>query len=111
VEEFERHRADRQAIREPEAWLVTATARLALDRLRAQKTRRETYAGPWLPEPLLGVPPTAERDAEMASDLSLAFLVLLERLSPEERFQPLIATSAKVRATISSSLNWPASSW
>jgi RNA polymerase sigma-70 factor (ECF subfamily) len=80
------HRADRAAIREPRAWLVTTTTRLAIDRLRALKTQREAYTGPWLPEPLLGrEPPRPDRAAELASDLSVAFVVLLERLAPEER--------------------------
>ena len=74
------------AIRTPEAWLVTATTRLAIDRLRAAKTARAAYAGPWLPEPLLGTPlPAPDRHLDQVSDLSMAFLVLLERLGPEER--------------------------
>jgi RNA polymerase sigma-70 factor (ECF subfamily) len=80
------HRAHRAAIREPRAWLVTTTTRLAIDRLRALKIQREAYKGPWLPEPLLGrEPPRPDRAAELASDLSVAFVVLLERLAPEER--------------------------
>jgi RNA polymerase sigma-70 factor (ECF subfamily) len=80
------HRADREQIREPEAWLVTVTTRLALDRLRALKTEREAYVGPWLPEPLIGrEPPRPDREVELASDLSVAFLALLERLAPDER--------------------------
>jgi RNA polymerase sigma-70 factor (ECF subfamily) len=73
-------------IRTPEAWLVTATTRLAIDRLRTAKTAREAYQGPWLPEPLVGkAAPAPDSHVEQASDLSLAFLVLLERLGPEER--------------------------
>lgn len=79
------HKAARETIREPEAWLVTAATRLAIDRLRASKTAREAYAGPWLPEPLLGATPAPDHAVELASDLSMAFLVLLERLGPEER--------------------------
>jgi len=80
------HQADRTAIRQPEAWLVTTATRIAIDRLRALKTAREAYAGPWLPEPLLEPPPTQpDHQAELASGLSIAFLLLLERLSPEER--------------------------
>jgi RNA polymerase sigma-70 factor (ECF subfamily) len=79
------HRADRAAIRDPRAWLVTTTTRLAIDRLRALKVQREAYVGPWLPEPLLGRElPRPDRAAELASDLSVAFVVLLERLAPEE---------------------------
>jgi RNA polymerase sigma-70 factor (ECF subfamily) len=73
-------------IRAPEAWLVTATTRLCIDRLRQLRTERETYVGPWLPEPLtLDTAPPADRAAELASDLSVAFLAVLERLAPEER--------------------------
>lgn len=70
----------------PEAYLATIVTRLGIDRLRSAQHRRETYVGEWLPEPVVtdgGVDP-AER-AEMADSLSLAFLVLLERLSPEQR--------------------------
>ncbi len=73
---------------EPAAWVTTVATRLALDELRRARRRRESYVGPWLPEPLLHAPdPTpgpAER-AELADSLSLAFLVLLERLTPAER--------------------------
>jgi RNA polymerase sigma-70 factor, ECF subfamily len=80
------HKTDRDAVRTAEAWLVTTVTRLAIDRLRALKVEREAYVGPWLPEPLLGdTPPPPDRHAELASDLSVAFLVLLERLAPEER--------------------------
>jgi len=79
------HQADESAIRNSEAWLVTTATRLAIDRLRALKVEREAYVGPWLPEPLIGSPPPPDREVEMASDLSIAFLVLLERLAPEER--------------------------
>jgi len=80
------HQADEATVRNPEAWLVTTATRLAIDRLRALKVEREAYVGPWLPEPLLGSPaPPPDRDVELASDLSIAFLVLLERLAPEER--------------------------
>lgn len=80
------HQSDRDAIRNAEAWLVTAATRLAIDRLRALKTEREAYVGPWLPEPIMhDTPPAPDRHLELASDLSVAFLVLLERLGPEER--------------------------
>ena len=73
-------------IRTPEAWLVTATTRLCIDRLRQLRTEREHYVGPWLPEPLtLDTSPPADRAVELASDLSVAFLAVLERLAPEER--------------------------
>lgn len=69
-----------------EAWLVTVTTRLAIDRLRAAKVQREAYVGIWLPEPLLTqAPATPEQLRERADDVSVAFLKLLERLSPEAR--------------------------
>jgi RNA polymerase sigma-70 factor, ECF subfamily len=80
------HQADISAIRAPEGWLVAVMTRLAIDRLRRAETEREHYVGSWLPEPLATEPWAApDRNAELASDLSMAFLVLLERLAPEER--------------------------
>jgi RNA polymerase sigma-70 factor (ECF subfamily) len=80
------HQADRSAIRDVEAWLVTATTRLGIDRLRLARTEREHYPGPWLPEPLtVDESPTPENRADIGSQVSLAFLSLLERLGPEER--------------------------
>ena len=78
--------SDPGTIREPEGWLVSVVTRLSIDRLRRARTERQAYVGHWLPEPL----PTGdwvhpEDRAELASDLSMAFLVLLERLAPEER--------------------------
>lgn len=79
-------RARDDAIRSPEAWLVTATTRLAIDRLRQLRAERDRYTGPWLPEPLVdGDAPSADQSAELASDLSVALLAVLERLAPEER--------------------------
>ena len=73
-------------IRAPEAWLVTATTRLCIDRLRQLRTERLSYVGPWLPEPLaIETAPPADHSSELASDLSVAFLAVLERLAPEER--------------------------
>jgi RNA polymerase sigma-70 factor (ECF subfamily) len=80
------HRAEPSAIENPEAWLVTVTTRLAIDRLRTATVERERYVGSWLPEPIATSASSApDRNAELASDLSMAFLVLLERLAPEER--------------------------
>jgi RNA polymerase sigma-70 factor (ECF subfamily) len=80
------HDQDVEALDDPEAWLVTVTTRLALDRLRRAKTEREHYTGPWLPEPLEPVDEDAPSDQlERAETLSLSFLLLLERLSAEER--------------------------
>jgi RNA polymerase sigma-70 factor, ECF subfamily len=80
------HQSDREVVRNAEAWLVTTTTRLAIDRLRALKTEREAYPGPWLPEPLVqSSPPPPDRHLDLAADLSMAFMTLLERLGPDER--------------------------
>jgi RNA polymerase sigma-70 factor (ECF subfamily) len=79
------HQAPRDSICEPEAWLVSVVTRLAIDRLRHAATERAAYTGPWLPEPVTNGRLAPDRNAELASDLSMAFLVLLERLAPEER--------------------------
>jgi RNA polymerase sigma-70 factor (TIGR02957 family) len=82
------HRAleDGEQIESPRAFVATVATRLAIDQLRSARVRRESYVGDWLPEPLLadssGDP---ANQAEIADSLSLAFLVLLESLSPEER--------------------------
>jgi RNA polymerase sigma-70 factor (ECF subfamily) len=76
---------DVDALDDAEAWLVTVTTRLALDRLRRAKTEREHYPGPWLPEPLLADADQPEARLERAESLTLGFLVLLERLSADER--------------------------
>ncbi|MFZ6654676.1 RNA polymerase sigma factor SigJ [Undibacterium sp. TJN19] len=73
-------------IRNTQAWLVTVVSRLCIDRLRVLKLERESYTGPWLPEPMIEIDPqTPELIAEFSSDVSLAFLSMLERLSAEER--------------------------
>jgi RNA polymerase sigma-70 factor (ECF subfamily) len=80
------HRASIADIRSVEAWLVTVVTRLSIDRLRQAKAARESYVGPWLPEPLVNnEAPPADAQSELASSLSVAFLVVLERLAPEER--------------------------
>ncbi|TJZ59416.1 RNA polymerase sigma-70 factor [Streptomyces piniterrae] len=81
--------ADRTEVREPPAYLVRVTTRLAIDRLRQVQSRRESYVGPWLPEPLatdIGstVPDAAER-AVFTESVTLAVLVVMESLSPLER--------------------------
>lgn len=74
------------AVLVPEAWLVTVTTRMAIDRLRAAKLRREAYPGLWLPEPLVGDGPASpEQIHEIADDVSIAFMVLLDCLTPEAR--------------------------
>ena len=75
-----------ERIESPRAYLSTVVSRLALDHLRSARVRRETYVGEWLPEPLVAsADDDPARRAEMADSLSLAFLVLLESLSPEQR--------------------------
>lgn len=81
---------DTHTIRDAEAWLVTATTRLGLDRLRALKRERLQYIGPWLPEPLeITLEPDTSTDPAqafaLADEVSVAFLSLLEQLGPEER--------------------------
>jgi RNA polymerase sigma-70 factor (ECF subfamily) len=75
-----------QRIESPRAYVATIATRLAIDQLRSARARRETYVGDWLPEPIVTErPDDPARQAEMADSLSLAFLVLLESLSPEQR--------------------------
>lgn len=77
--------ADRLRIREPAAWLTTVATRLCLDRLQAARRRREEYVGPWLPEPIATDVADPADVAGAADSLTLAFLVVLESLSPLER--------------------------
>lgn len=78
------HQADQASIENAEAWLVTTATRLSIDRLRRLKTEREAYVGQWLPDPIVEAAPP-DRNLELADDLSMAFLTLLEKLAPEER--------------------------
>lgn len=78
------HQADPAEIRSAEAWLVSVVTRLSIDKLRKASVEREKYVGPWLPEPLI-TSPSPEEELETESDLSMAFMVLLERLTPVER--------------------------
>jgi RNA polymerase sigma-70 factor, ECF subfamily len=78
--------ADRSAVRSPKAFMTTIVTRLCLDRLKSAQKTREEYIGPWLPEPVL----TSELESpetmvQRSESVTLAFLVLLEQLSPEER--------------------------
>jgi RNA polymerase sigma-70 factor (ECF subfamily) len=73
-------------IDEPAAWMTKVVTRLSINVLKSARARRESYVGPWLPEPLLEDPaPGPASRAELADSLSLALLVLLERLTPVER--------------------------
>lgn len=78
---------DRGTVRHPSAYLVRTVTRLSLNRLTSARATRETYVGPWLPEPLLTGPtgPDGAEEAEMADSVSMAMLVILESLSPLER--------------------------
>src|SRR5690348_6728890 len=79
-------RKDSMQFRSAEAWLVTTVTRLCIDRLRALRVQRRHYVGCWLPEPLIGdVAENVERAADASADLSMAFLVMLEKLAPQER--------------------------
>ncbi|GAA1294722.1 DNA-directed RNA polymerase sigma-70 factor [Planotetraspora silvatica] len=75
--------ADRALIASPEGWLAKVLTNLCLDRLTSARARREQYMGPWLPEPVLTDEPA--ETAEQSESISMAFLVMLERLTPPER--------------------------
>ena len=75
------HRSDREAVAEPAAWLTRIVSRLCLDAMKSARSRRETYPGMWLPEPLIET-----ADEEMRADnITLTLMMALERLSPLER--------------------------
>jgi RNA polymerase sigma-70 factor, ECF subfamily len=83
---FHRAVAEGTQIDSPKAWLSTVTTRLAINHVKSARVRREAYVGTWLPEPLLtGTVPDVAGQVETADALSMAFMVLLERLSPVER--------------------------
>ncbi len=84
---YHRATAGGEEIGSPKAYLSAVTTRLCIDQLRSARARRESYVGEWLPEPLLADPaaPDPASSAEQADSLSMAFLLLLERLSPPER--------------------------
>lgn len=80
------HRVDRETVSEPKGFLMTTTTRICLDMLTSARTRREEYVGPWLPEPVLDTAAlTPDSHTELAEDLSIALLLILDRLSPLER--------------------------
>jgi len=74
-----------ERIDSPPAWVAAVVTRLSIDELRSARARRESYVGEWLPEPLVAGEDEPAAQAELADSLSLAFLVVLERLSPEQR--------------------------
>ena len=79
-------RQDRAAVRSPRAYLTSVVTRLCIDQRRTIEARKETYVGPWLPEPVVEEgEPSASQRAEVAESVSLAFLVALETLTPLER--------------------------
>lgn len=80
--------ADLDSLNNPAAWLTTVASRLAIDRLRSSSRRRETYVGPWLPDPIETEPAVDAGPDEavlLAESLTLGFMAVLERVSPLER--------------------------
>jgi len=80
------HAADRDSVSDPRAFLMTTATRICLDLLTSARARREEYVGPWLPEPVIDTAALApDSRTELAEDLSIALLLMLDRLSPLER--------------------------
>ena len=80
------HAADRDRVSEPRAFLMTTTTRICLDMLTSARARHEEYVGPWLPEPVVNTAALApDSRTELAEDLSIALLLILDHLSPLER--------------------------
>jgi RNA polymerase sigma-70 factor, ECF subfamily len=79
------HAADRDAVAEPRRYLGTVVTRLCLDRMKSARARREVYVGQWLPEPVVDETLDADAAGDLAHDLSVALMLVLERLSPLER--------------------------
>ncbi len=79
-------RQDSSSVGTPKAWLITTITRLCIDQLRSARRRREEYVGVWLPEPLVDATvPSPDAAADMSDSLSIAFLLMLEQLTPVER--------------------------
>src|SRR5438309_1213078 len=80
-------RPSEEEVREPAAWLTTVVTRLCIDQLKSARAKRERYVGPWLPEPLVAdaAVSDASEAAELSDSLSMAFLMVLESLTPTER--------------------------
>lgn len=87
--------AGQETIERPEAWLTTVCTRVALDRLKSARLQRETYVGPWLPEPLAASPDPADA-VDLAESLTFGFLTMVERLHPVDRAVFLLADVFKV---------------
>ena len=79
------HEADHAAIKEPRRYLGTIVTRLCLDRMKSARARREVYVGQWLPEPVVDEALDTDAAGDLAHDLSVALMLVLERLSPLER--------------------------
>ena len=79
------HAADRDSVEAPRRYLGTVVTRLCLDRMKSAQARREVYVGQWLPEPVVDEPLDTDIAGDLAHDLSVALMLLLERLSPLER--------------------------
>jgi RNA polymerase sigma-70 factor (ECF subfamily) len=80
------HRTDRARVADPRAFLMATTTRICLDVLKSARVRRESYVGPWLPDPVTDTAALApDAQTELAEDLSVALLLALDRLSPLER--------------------------
>src|SRR5580693_9490965 len=83
---LERARQSGVVVESPKAYLAATTTRVAIDHMRSARVRRESYVGTWLPEPIVAdLHDSPEQMAELSDSLSMAFLVLLESLSPMER--------------------------
>ena len=98
--------ASTEEVRAPKSYLTTVVARLSLDSLKSARRKRETYVGEWLPEPI--VEPQGSTAAEMAESLSMAFLHILETLTPDERVAFLLrevfeADYSEIAATLETS--------
>src|SRR5688500_13828508 len=78
-------RADADSVKEPRSWLLTVVSRLCLDRLKSARVQREEYYGTWLPDPLVADTPVSSETAEVDESVSIALLLVLEKLSPVER--------------------------
>jgi len=79
------HGTDRNAVGAPRRYLGTVVTRLCLDRMKSAQARREVYVGQWLPEPVVDEPPDIDITDSLTHDLSVALMLVLERLSPLER--------------------------